>query len=132
MITLELNLKKEKKKIMLKDEMLFNALLSQNTILIKKLIKEKYPPYDINDSYFDIVNRYVEIDETGLALYAGLIVRTSIDEFVVLFLENSNPDDDYIIKIVESYVANAKDGGSKTVVINKIEIDKNLFSKVMR
>ena len=132
MIMLELNMKNHTRKIMLKDEMLFNALLSQNTTLIKKLIKCKYPSYKIDETQFDVVNRYVEVAENGTALYAGLIIRTSLDEFVVLFLKESDPDDDYIVQILDEYTKDLDEKISDAITINKIEISKDLFFRAMR
>lgn len=132
MITLELNLKNVIHKIELQDEILFNSLLCQNEKLIKKIIKTVQPLYKINDSSFEIINRFVEVTESGNSLYGGLIVRTAFDEFAVLFLENTFPDDDYIIRIIGNYLHDVGENISRTVTINKIEIDKTLFLKAFK
>lgn len=132
MITIELNLKEQIKRISLKDEILFNALLSQNDEMIKRLIKSFSPLYKISDAFYDIVNRFVDVTDEGESLYAGLIVRTSFDEFVVLYLEDSIVDEDYLMRLIEEYIHDTGENVNRTVTINKMEIDKDVFLKAMK
>ena len=132
MITIELNLKNQTRKIELQDDVLFNALLSQNDNMIRKLIKMAHPLYKISDAFFDIVNRYVHVTDEGSTLYGGLIVRTGFDEFAVLYLENASLDDDYIVELVEGYLHDTGENISMTVNINKIEIDRLLFLRALK
>ena len=60
-------------------------------------------------------------------MYAGLIIRTSLEEFVVLFLKDSDPDDDYIVQILDEYTKDLDEKISDAITINKIEISKDLF-----
>ena len=103
MITLEMNFKDETRKINLKEEILFNALLSKN-----------------------------DIKEDGSTLYGGLIVRTSFDTFAVLYLEDTEVDDDYIIKTIDEFIHDTGENIARTVTVNKIEITHSLFIKVTK
>ncbi len=132
MIKLELKLNGKSRKVKLPDEILFNSLLSQNTKAIKHLIKIALPLCKISPVFFDIVNKYIDVTEDGHCLYGGLIVRTGLDEFAVLYLENTQPQDDYIIELVEQYLRSSGENLSLTVDINKIEIDKALFLRAMK
>lgn len=132
MIKLELNIKEQTRTIELADEILFNALLSQNQKLICKLIKTIHPLYKISDAFFDIVTKRVDINAEGKTLYGGFIVRTSFDNFAVLYLKDTEVDDDYIVSIVDEYLKDTGENVSMTVNINKFEIDKPLFLKAMR
>lgn len=132
MITIELNLKNEIHRIELQDEILFNSLLSRNKKLIKRMIKTVNPLYKISDTFFDIVNKYVDITESGNSLYGGLIVRTSLAEFAVLYLENTDPDEDYIVEVIGDYLYDLGEKFLETVEINKIEVDKSLFMSAFK
>lgn len=132
MITLEMNFKDETRKINLKEEILFNALLSKNDKLIKKLIKHNHPFYKISGDFYEVVNKYVDIKEDGSTLYGGLIVRTSFDTFAVLYLEDTEVDDDYIIKTIDEFIHDTGENIARTVTVNKIEITHSLFIKVTK
>ncbi len=132
MITLELNLKGKNEKVEIKDEILFNALLSQNENLVKRLIRGAKGDYEIDEEYFDVVSEYVDVDESGVTLYGGYIARTGKDAFAVLYLEDAEVDDDYIVTLIEEYVRTSKDDIAKEIDINKIEVDKSLFLKVTK
>lgn len=130
MISLELNIDNKKRTITIHENLLFNTELINHPYLIKKLIKQIDKSYVIKESFFEILNNYVEIDENGVSLYGGLIVRTNIDNYAVLYLEKSNLDDDYIIKVINEYIFDIADHDPKEINIDKFEIDIKTFLKI--
>lgn len=122
----ELNIDGEKKIVTISNNILFNALLAENPSVIKKLIKVIYPFYKIRPAFFEIVNNYADFNNDGTSLYGGLIVRTNLYDYAVLYLEGTCLDEEYMIKIIDDYI---KDMGNivKEVNINKFEISKITF-----
>ena len=129
MITLDLKIENKLKKVKVREDVIFNAILVEHPEMIKKLIKATYMPYKISDAFFRIINPYVDFDKDGSSLYPGLIVRTGVAEFAVLYLENSYIDEEYMICLVKDFVRDNGDFNVKDVNINKIEVDKKVFLK---
>jgi len=132
MITLDLKVNNKLNKVKIKDEVLFNALLSKNTSLIKKLIKIEAPFYKISDAFFDIVNTYVDFTKDGISLYGGLIVRTNICRYAVLYLKESIIDEEYMIKLIDDYIHDIGDYMPKKIDIDKFSINKHTFLKTLK
>lgn len=132
MVTIDLNLNSKLKKVSIKDDILFNALLSKNHKLIKKFIKSYNPLYKISDAFFEIVNNFVDFTDKGVSLYAGLIVRTGLCEYAVLYLENSTVDEEYMIKLIDEYINDVGDYRPKEVNINKFEIKRDTFLHTLK
>ncbi len=132
MITIELNLTNKLDKVQVRDEIFLNSLLVNNHKLIKKYIKSIYPPYRISDAFFAIVNNFVDFDEKGISLYAGLIVRTGLKDFAVLYLENSTLDEEYMMKLIDEYIKNVGDFKGGSININKFEIKKETVTAALK
>ncbi len=132
MITIELNLDKKFEKVKVNDNVLFNALLGKNPKMIKKYIKSIHPLYKISDTFFEIINNFVDFDKSGVSLYAGLIVRTGLTDYTVLYLEGSSLDEEYMVKLIDDYIKDTMDYVPKEVNINKFEIKKELFLSTLR
>lgn len=131
MINLDLNLRKTKQKIKIKDEVLFNALLSKNPKLIKKLIKSIRPFYKISDAFFEIVNTFVDFTLDGVSIYTGLIVRTGLDDYAVLHLEGVPLDEEMMLKIIDVYIKDTGDHTPIEINVNKFEINRKVFLSIM-
>lgn len=109
---------------------LFNIELIKKPSLIKKLIKGIDKTYTINNTFFDILNNYVDVDENGNSLYGGLIVRTGLDDYAILYLENACLDEEYIIKVINEYIYDIADHKPGEININKFAISINTFLNV--
>lgn len=127
MITLDLNVKGKSGSWYIKDEILFNAILSKNTQLIKKFIKSIHPLYKITNTLFEIVNNYVDFSDECLSLYCGLIVRTGLRDYAVLYLEGTSIDEDYMINLIDEYIHDIGERIPKEVNVCKFEINKKAF-----
>lgn len=132
MITLEINLDKNLRKVQIKDAVLFNAILSRSDKLIKKIIKSVDSSYVINNSFFEIINNFIDFDDEGVSLYGGLIVRTSLEEYAVLFLEHSNLDEEYMLSLINQYIKDVGDHIPKEVNVYKFEVQKEVFLQVIK
>ena len=132
MITLDLNIDNKMQKVKIKDEILFNSLLVDHKELIKNLIKVMCPSYDLHEAFFDIVNKFVDFTKEGVSLYPGLIVRTSLNEYAVLYLEGVDIDEEYMIVLIKEYIHDIGDYDPKEININKFEIDKKTFLKTLK
>lgn len=132
MITLELNIDKELSKVQIKDEILFNVLLSKNPKLIKKLIKSISPFYKISEAFFEIVNTYVDFTNEGVSIYTGLIVRTGLNKYAVLYLENTIIDEEYMLKLIDDYVREVGDYIPKEIDVDKFEISRRVFLSILK
>lgn len=131
MITVNLKIENKIKKVNIYDEVLFNTLLANNLLLIKKLVKSVCPGYKINGPFFGIVNNFVDFSNQGVSLYAGLIVRTDLNEYVVLYLQDSILDEKYMLKLIDDYIKEIGDYRPTEVNVNKIEIKKEAFLKAL-
>lgn len=127
MITLDLNIDNTMKKVKIKEDVLFNAILSEHPEMIKKIIKTIYFSYDISDAFFTIVNSYIDFTNDGISIYPGLIVRTGLYDFAVLYLENTEIEEEYMVNLIKEFLHDA--GHKKTIEanINKFEVDKKTF-----
>lgn len=132
MITLDLNVASGLNKVKVCDEVLLNALLSQHPFLIKKIIKTICPFYKISESFFEIVNNYVDFRENGVSIYIGLIVRCGLYDYALLYLDGSSIDEEYMLKSIDDYIREKGDYNPKEVNIDKFEIDKKLFLTVLK
>ncbi len=130
MITIDLNIKDKPGKWYLKDEVLFNAIINKNPELIKKFIKTIHPLYNITDSLFDIVNNYVDFSKEQTSLYCGLIVRTGLFEYAVLYLEGTTIDEDYMVSLIDEYIHDIGEIPNE-VNVSKFIIEKKAFLKAI-
>lgn len=132
MIMLDLKLGNTDGKVKIKDEVLFNAILSKNPKLIKKLIKSIHPLYKISDDFFEIVNTYVDFTRNGVSLYSGLVVRTGLIDYAVLYLENTTLDEEYLVEVVNDFINDTGDYTPTEININKFEINKKVFMSIIK
>ncbi len=132
MITLDLKVDNVEGSIKIRDEVLFNAILAKNPEIIKKLIKVIHPLYKIKKDFFEIVNTYVDFTRNGVSLYSGLVVRTGLSDYAVLYLENVSIDEEYLIRIINDYIHDVGDINPKEININKFEIDKKIFLSIIK
>jgi len=130
MITLDININNEIKSIKIKDDVLFNALLIEHPSSIKKIINAITYNYKISDDFFEILNKFIDITEDGVSLYPGLIVRTGLYDYAILYLESAKIDEEYMLKIINEYIYDVGDHNYKTININKFEVDKITFLEV--
>ncbi len=132
MVTIELNLDKRFDKVKINDDILFNALLGKNHALIKKYIKFVSPFYKISDAFFEVVNNFVDFDDNGVSLYAGLIVRTGLSDYAILFLEGSTLDEEYMVKVIDDYIKDTMDYVPEEVNVNKFEVKREIFLSTLK
>lgn len=131
MITLKLNIDKKDKDIQVTDEILINSILNQNPKIINKLIKSIAPFYKISRDYFDIVNPFVDYNSNGDSLYAGLIVRVSIDTYVILYLEGYNIDEKVALLLIDEYIKDIEDFQPKEINIDTFKIKRKKLQKIL-
>lgn len=131
MVTIDLKLNEHLEKVNIKDEILFNAVLCENPKLIKKIIKSIYPLYRISKAFFEIVNTFVDFTNDGDSLYIGLVVRTSLEDYAVLYLEDTQVNEELLIKVIEDYIHDKGDHQPREININKFEIKHKVFLTVI-
>lgn len=127
MITIDLNIDKNLEKVHIKEDVLFNVVLSKNPRLIKKFIKSIHPLYKISDAFFSIVNNYVDFTKDGVSIYTGLIIRTGLDDYAVLYLEGTKIDEEHMLKSIDDYIKDIGDHIPREININQFVIKKNAF-----
>lgn len=132
MIALNLKIGAEIRKVNIKDELLFNALLVEHREIIKKLITQTDKEYKIDDATFEVVNPFIDFTDDGTSIYPGLIVQTGKKIYAVLFLEGSVPEEDYMISIIKDYVISKYSDLSGDVIVDEFEIDKAAFLAAIR
>ena len=130
MIELDLKIDGNVKKVKVDENTLFNAELVKRPELIKSLIKQIKRTYKISESFFEVLNSYVDFNSDGTSLYAGLIVRTNIDSYAVLYLSGATLDEEYMIKIIYEYIYDINDYTPDEINIDKFEVDAKTFLKV--
>lgn len=113
-------------------EILFNVIISKDLNVIKKIIKNIDSSYKINNEFLQIINGFIDLDKNGFIKYPGLIVRTSIQDYAVLYLEDTKLDEDYIIKLITEYVIDRDDFISKEFNITKFMVKKSLFINIIK
>ena len=113
-------------------EILFNVIISKDLKIIKKIIKRIDPSYKISDEFLQIINNFVYIDKSGLASYPGLIVRTSIQDYAILYLEDSKLDEDYIVDLITEFIIDRDDYISKEFNITKFIVKKTTFLEIIK
>lgn len=129
MITLNLKINNKYEKVEVTEELIFNAILKDHPKMIKTLIKTILPSYKIRDSFFTIVNKYIDFTADLVSIYPGLIVRTDLNDYAVLFLENTTINEEYMIQIINEFIYDIGDFVPENVNINKFEISKEAFLK---
>lgn len=132
MITLNLKFNDDYKKVAVKDELIFNAILSEHPNMIKSLMKSILPSYKVNKSFFTIVNRFIDFTEDLISIYPGLIVRTGLTDFAVLFLEDTEINEEYMVSLIQEYLYDVGNFLPSDVNINKFEISRNAFLKASK
>ena len=113
-------------------ELLFNVIISKDLNIIKKIIKNIDSSYKINNEFLQIINGFIDLDKNGFIKYPGLIIRTSIQDYAVLYLEDTKLDEDYIIKLITEYVIDRDDFISKEFNITKFMIKKSSFINIIK
>ena len=117
------------KQVKINNDLLFNAFLVNNQEVIKDLIKKTYSRYKINDEFFFIINKFIDIDKNHNYIYPGLIVRTDVDRYIILYLEETKINEIYAMNIIHDYLKDINDIKIKDINITKFEISKELFFK---
>lgn len=117
------------KQVKINNDLLFNAFLVNNQEVIKDLIKKTYSRYKINDEFFFIINKFIDIDKNNNYIYPGLIIRTNVDRYAILYLENTKINEIYAMNIMHDYLKDINDIKIKNINITKFEISKELFFK---
>lgn len=118
------------KQVKINKDLLFNVTLVNDEKLVKELIKKSYPRYKISKEFFFIINKYIDIDNKKEYKYPGLIVRTNINEYAILYLEGTSIDEILAMNIIHDYLVDINDIKVKDINITKFEITKDLFFKV--
>ena len=113
-------------------ELLFNVIISKDLNIIKKIIKNIDSSYKINNELLQIINGFIDLDKNGFIKYPGLIIRTSIQDYAVLYLEDTKLDEDYIIKLITEYVIDRDDFISKEFNIIKFMVKKTSFINIIK
>ena len=113
-------------------EILFNVIISKDLNVIKKIIKNIDSSYKINNEFLQIINGFIDLDKNGFIKYPGLIVRTSIQDYAVLYQEDTKLDEDYIIKLITEYIIDRDDFISKEFNITKFMVKKSLFINIIK
>lgn len=113
-------------------ELLFNVIISKDLNIIKKIIKNIDSSYKINDEFLQIINGFIDLDKNGFIKYPGLIIRTSIQDYAVLYLEDTKLDEDYIIKLITEYIIDRDDFISKEFNITKFMVKKSSFINIIK
>lgn len=127
---LNLKYKELNKEFDIKDDYLFNSYLVEHPTLIKRLIHSIKRSYKISDVYFEIVNKCINLDDKNTFNYPGLIVRVNIRTYAVLYLENTETNDDVILDLISEYIYDKGDVNPVTVNIDKFEITKDVFLNI--
>ena len=130
MLEIDIKIDEKTKKIKINKNVLFNSQLVSHPKLIKKLIKHVNRSYKISDDFFEIINNYIDYNKEGRLLYSGLIVRTGLDNYAVLYLKNTKIDEEYMIKIINDYIFDIADHIPSELIIDKFEIDVKTFLNV--
>ena len=117
------------KQVKINNDLLFNAFLVNNQEVIKDLIKKTYSRYKINDEFFFIINKFIDIDKNNNYIYPGLIIRTNVDRYIILYLEETKINEIYAMNIIHDYLKDINDIKIKDINITKFEISKELFFK---
>ena len=118
------------KQVKINKDLLFNVTLVNDEKLVKELIKKSYSRYKINKEFFFIINKYIDIDNKKEYKYPGLIVRTNINEYAILYLEGTSVDEILAMNIIHDYLVDINDIKVKDINITKFQISKELFFKV--
>jgi hypothetical protein len=132
MITLDLKINDKIQKVQIKEDILFNAILAEHPKMIKKLIKTMCLSYKVSDAFFAIVNKFVDFNGDGISLYPGLIVRTGLDDYAVLYLEGAVIDEEYMLKLIHEYAYNDGDHKINEINVNYFEINKSDFLNAIK
>lgn len=132
MINLIMKSKDGVKEVKLKEEILFNFVLIKHQDKIKKLIKSIKRDYKFSDAFFTIINKYVEFDENGVSIYPGLVIRTNLDDYAILYLENTTFDLDYAKKLIEEFSQDQGDHIAKEINISEFEINSKDFLNIQK
>lgn len=127
MINLKLKFNDEYKNVDINEAHIFNAYLTKNPELIKKLIHSIVFKYKISKTYFSIVNTFIELSDNYVAPYPGLIVRVGIKQYAVLYLEGSTIDEKCMVDIIKEYIYDKGEHLPDEIYIDKFEIDKVCF-----
>lgn len=126
MITLDLNIKGSNDTWHVKDEILFNAIIGKDKDLIRKLIKSIHPLYRVKDNFFEVINNFVDFDSNNVSLYCGVIVRTNMFDYAVLYLEDTEIDEEYLISLIDEYIHDIGETPEE-VNVTKFIIDRTSF-----
>lgn len=124
-ITLKDN--KSVNEIVIGKDIFFNCILLNNKTLIKKLIKKLNPTYKISKSFFTILNEFIDYEKNGNYKYPGLIVRTNLYNYTVLYLEGTLIDEEYMLSIITEYILDVNDYKPEEINVDLVEITEKEF-----
>lgn len=113
--------------IIIGKDIFFNCILINNKILINKLIKKTNPTHKISKSFFTILNEFIDYEKNGNYKYPGLIVRTNLYNYNVLYLEGTLIDEEYMLAIITEYILDVNDYKPEEINIDLIEITEKEF-----
>ncbi len=132
MINLNIKINKKLQKVEIREEVLFNTFLYERLDTIKQLIKLIHPRYKIDPHQFKVINKFIELDSDLVSVYPGLIVKTKFDTYATLYLENTIVDEEYMISLIKDYIYDTQENIPKIVNIDKFEVTKEDFLKVIK
>lgn len=127
MITLDIKIDEKLKSIKIKEDVLFNAILIDQPKSIKKIIKNINSTYKISNDFFEVLNKFIDFTDDGVSLYPGLIIRTGLYDYAILYLENAKLDEEYMLDIIREYIYDVGHHNYHTINLNKFEVDKTTF-----
>ena len=132
MLNLNIKINEKLEKVEIREEVLFNTILYDHLDTIRELIKLISPTYKIDSTQFKIINKYIELDNNLVSVYPGLIVKTKLNRYVVLYLENTIVNEEYMLSIIKEYIHDTMENIPKQVNIDKFEVTKSDFLKVIK
>ncbi len=132
MINLNIKINDRIQKIEIKEDILFNTMLYEHLDTIKLLIKNICPTYKIDKYQFKVINKFIDFDEKLISVYPGLIVQTKVNTYAVLYLEDADIDEEYMIDIIKNYIHDTYENTPKPINIDKFEIAKKDFLRIVK
>lgn len=114
------------------EDILFNVILLNNKKIIEKLIKKEMFSYRVSKAFFTILNEFIDYEKNGNYKYPGLIVRTNLYNYVVLYLEGTVIDEEYTISIISEYIMDVNDYKPEEINVDLLEISKKEFLSIYK
>lgn len=91
-----------------KNEFILNEYILLNTVLFKH--KDKLKTFllkkglSINNSYYEIINPYVEFEANGNVLRIGLLVRINQSDIVIFFKDETDINENALFNTLINYL----------------------------